>query len=211
MNPNSLLENHQKTGVSLIVRAILGSLNTAVDISAFFNEIKVDLFQVVRNLMLFNTSDFKVLLRQLKVLKVWVETFRNFVLKLADLKSNAMENILLFPDVAAFSYEIIKMTFPLNKQLEDCMISTTNSKKLNDVLNEIKYKVLKYVNVLTKFLIDVKKEKNVLGKSNFYNMLPFLIELIYKSLIKYLAMEKESSMSLIDVLRVNYLLLNYSF
>lgn len=203
LNQNNPLENHQKIGVSFVIRGILGSLNNAVDISAFFNEIKTDLFRIVKTLMLFHASDFKVLLRQLKVLKVWVETFRNFVLKLSDLKTNGLENILMFPDVAEFSYEIIKLTFPLNKQLEDCMISTTSSKKLNDVLNEIKYKVLKFVNVLVHFLFEMKQEKNIIEKCNFFNMLPFLIELVYKSLIKYFSLEKESLLGFIEVRNFN--------
>jgi len=105
-------------------------------------------------------------------------------------KTNALENIAVLPNLAEIFIEILKLTVPLNKQIENCVISTTNNEKLNDILNDCKQKTLKSANLLIEFLIGMKKEKNFEENAGILKNSGVFLSEIFRSLIKFMG-EKE--------------------
>lgn len=171
------------TGSFLLIRSILGSLRESLEISAFFNEIKTPFFELAKPFLSLNSTNFDDFIHQLKILRIWVETFRNFVIKFSDLKSNAWENLISNENIGSFLFEILRLSPPLNKQEENLLFCTSNSQKLNILLNELKSKTLKALNLIFELGINEGQRGFSFG---IIQMSPFYIDLIYRSLIRTL-------------------------
>lgn len=125
-------------------------------------------------------TDFSILTQQLKIFLLWIEGFRNFIAKFADFNTNGIELILMNQEFPETIFEILQKTYPLNQQQENVLFSTTSSQKINKILNEIKAKTLKSLNMLLKYILKT----NNLGFS-IMEALPNFLHLIYPSIMKY--------------------------
>lgn len=104
-------------------------------------------------------------------------------MKLGEAKGNLLVSLLKQQDLMVILMKILCIHINTDLQIKECIISTSGQDRIDDVINEIKIKVVKTVNVLTGFVFDFgTAEGNATGKfmELIYKLLPMMLSTIIK-------------------------------
>lgn len=142
---------------------------------------------------------------RLETLRVWTETLRNFIVKLNEKKSSLLEKVISKENLVLIFTKSLCIYLNTKLQIQNCFISTSGFKRLDNLMNEIKIKVMKCLNLIVNFIFESKGEINI-TTSKFYVLLPTILPLMIVTLINFC---KSPSLDLNEALNViSFLLLN---
>ena len=112
----------------------------------------------------------------LKILKIWTETMFTFVKLLVDSdfrrkgQSGYVQQVASNDEMIEIFSKILIIQLPTDKQLKECIISTSSIEDFDNIANEVKTLVLKCINKILTFIIERKSILNTL-QNKFYKFI----------------------------------------
>lgn len=140
---------------------------------------------------------------RLEALRVWTETLRNFVGKLGDKIGDLLKHIIVHDAIALLLVKFLCLHIQSPNQITDIIISTSGIKKFDDLLNEIKIRVMRILNRLMVFMLDKKAELPTISTSKFYSIIQSVLQLCLTTILKFC---KSDTIDLSKAVAVNCLI-----
>lgn len=130
---------------------------------------------------------------------MWTETIKNFIHKIKDLKGNFLYLVTRQNDLMVVFTKTLVLQLSSEMQIKECIISTCGFNTLDDILNEIKIKSLKCLNMLTIFVFEVR-EFDPYFFSKYYELLGKLLPIMCTSLVAICKSDKHDVTKLLMVI-----------
>ena len=128
-------------------------------------------------------------MNSVEALRVWTETVKNFIQKIRDVKGNFLYLVIRLNDLLVVFTKILVIQLSSEMQIKECIISTCGLNTLDDVLNEIKIKALKCLNLLAGYVFEMR-DFDPYFFTKYYELLGKLLPIMLSSLIKFCKTEK---------------------
>ena len=136
----------------------------------------------------------------LESMRVWGDTVKSFIIKLDQKKGTLLENVLVRDELMVVFTKTLLIYIKSTNQIKECFISTCGHERLDNLINEIKIKVMRCFNILVTFVFEVKSFLPVQG-TKCYKLIPTLLPMVCTSIINFC---KAPQMDLNEKLEVIY-------
>lgn len=131
-------------------------------------------------------------------LRVWTETIKNFISKLDKHKGNLLEHVINKENLILVFTKALCIYLNTELQIKDCFISTCGFERLDQLMNDVKIKVLRCMNKVFEFIFEIRGQIKV-TTSKFYSLLPTILPLLIKTIINFCTCEKIDLTVALDV------------
>lgn len=104
----------------------------------------------------------------MEIISVWVDTVENFIYKMNDMRDHSLKNVLANENLTNLLSQILFLNLATNKQIKDCIFSTTGMPDLDNCLNTVKISILQIFKKLIDFILEAPSGFN-------YNLSQFFV------------------------------------
>ena len=133
-------------------------------------------------------------------MRIWGETIKKFSKSLANYEDRGIFGTLSEQSkLVALFRKMLCLTREVPLQVENCIISTSEESKVDDVLNEIKIKIIKSLNIFVPFLFGEENSPEELQDAPLLELFVALIQIMLNSMIEICTTDKFNVLTTLSV------------
>lgn len=132
-------------------------------------------------------------------MRVWADTIKNFVIKFNEKAGTLLEEVIDKKGLMIVFINILCIYLKTDMQVKECYISTSGLERLDTLLNEIKIKIMRCLNILTIFMFDVRSFVPI-RDSKCYELMPTLLPLVVSTMINFCRAPNIDLIKVLDVM-----------